>query len=148
MGNYLIRRLLTAVPTLIFISFAIFALLDLAPGDPTGQLPLTIKPEVRAEIRRSLGLDDPFLVRYVRWMEQFFVNEPLNVLEETTGITIGDSESRLRVTSWSSRGKPVVELVVERMPQTLWVVGMAYLLSHNHRHSIGRHRRDSPKFDL
>ena len=129
MGQYLIRRLLTAIPTLIFISFAIFTLLDLAPGDPTGQLPLTIRPEVREQIRQSLGLDDPFLIRYVRWMQQFFINEPLNILEEMTGITIGDSENRLRVTSWSSRGKPVVELVVERIPQTLWVVGLAYILS-------------------
>ncbi|MEM7531959.1 MAG: ABC transporter permease [Chloroflexota bacterium] len=129
MGNYLTRRLLTAIPTLLFISFSIFALLDLAPGDPTGQLPLTIKPEVREQMRKALGLDDPFIVRYGKWLNQFFINEPLNFLEETTGITIGDSENRLRVTSWSSRGKPVVDLVVERIPQTLWVVGLAYLLS-------------------
>ena len=46
-----------------------------------------------------------------------------------TGIHIGDSENRLRMTSWTSRGKPVVDLIVERLPQTLWVVGSAYLLS-------------------
>ncbi|HRV91175.1 MAG TPA: ABC transporter permease, partial [Anaerolineae bacterium] len=39
MGKYLIRRLLTAIPTLIAISFVIFAILDLAPSDPTGNLP-------------------------------------------------------------------------------------------------------------
>ena len=50
MIRYITRRLLFAVPTLIAISFAIFALLDLAPSDPTGQLPLTIPPEVRAQI--------------------------------------------------------------------------------------------------
>ena len=42
MGQYLIRRLLTMIPTIILISFVIFAILDLAPGDPTAQLPMTI----------------------------------------------------------------------------------------------------------
>jgi peptide/nickel transport system permease protein len=129
MSTYIIRRLLTAIPTLLAISFVIFAILDLAPGDPTGNLPLTIPPETRAQIRQSLGLDDPFLVRYVRWMQQFFINEPLNLIEQATGMEIGNSEERLRLTSWTSRGKPVVELIAERTPQTLKVVGFAYFLS-------------------
>ena len=129
MGRYLIRRLLTAVPTLLAISFVIFAILDLAPGDPTGTLPPTIRPEVRAKIREALGLDEPFHVRYLLWLNQFFVNEPLNILEAMTGVEIGDSSERLRVTSWSSRGAPVIDLILERLPQTLWVVGLAYLLA-------------------
>ena len=128
MGKYLIRRLLTAIPTLIAISFVIFAILDLAPSDPTGNLPLTIPPEVKQQIRESLGLGQPFHIRYLKWMQQFFITEPLNILEETTGITIGDSESRFRLRSWQTRG-PVIDLIVERMPQTLWVVGLAYLVS-------------------
>ncbi|MCB0179736.1 MAG: ABC transporter permease [Anaerolineae bacterium] len=128
MGRYLIRRLLTAIPTLIAISFVIFAILDLAPSDPTGNLPLTIPPEVKQQIRESLGLGQPFHIRYLKWMQQFFITEPLNILEETTGITIGDSESRFRLRSWQTRG-PVIDLIVERMPQTLWVVGLAYLVS-------------------
>ena len=99
MFSYTLRRLLFAIPTLLVISFIIFALLDLAPNDPTGNLPLTIPPEVREQIRASLGLDQPFLVRYLKWLQQFFVNEPLNILEEWTGWTIGDSENRLRVIS-------------------------------------------------
>lgn len=129
MSTYLIRRLFTAVPTLLAISFVIFAILDLAPGDPTGTLPPTIKAEVRAQIRKSLGLDEPFHVRYVLWLRQFFVNEPLNLLEEAFDVEIGDSANRLRVTSWSSRGKPVVDLILERLPQTMWVVGLAYIIS-------------------
>ena len=43
--------------------------------------------------------------------------------------SFGDSENRLRITSWTSRGKAVVDIIVERLPQTLWVVGSAYLLS-------------------
>ena len=127
MLNYLGKRLFFAVPTLIFISFVLFALLDLAPNDPTGNLPLTIPPEVREEIRQSLGLDRPFHERYLRWMEQFFVNEPLNFIEEVTGLQIGDSSSRLRVRSWDTRS-PVVDLIVERLPQTLWVVGLSYVV--------------------
>jgi peptide/nickel transport system permease protein len=57
------------------------------------------------------------------------VNEPLNAFEKATGIAIGDSQGRLRITSWTARGKPVIDLVLERLPQTLWVVGMAYFLS-------------------
>ena len=128
MLRYTIRRLLFAIPTLLVISFIIFALLDFAPGDPTSQLPLTIPAEVRQQIRESLGLDEPVHIRYALWMQQFFINEPLNVFEQWFGITIGDSENRLRVISWSTRS-PVVDLIVERTPQTLWVVGMSYVVA-------------------
>ena len=127
MFRYTIRRLLFAVPTLLIISFIIFALLDFAPGDPTSQLPLNIPAEVRAKIREQLCVDCPLLLRYGAWLEQFFWNEPLNILEEWTGWTFGNSEDRLRIVSWSTRS-PVVDLIVERMPQTLWVVGMAYVV--------------------
>ncbi|MEM7405451.1 MAG: ABC transporter permease [Pseudomonadota bacterium] len=127
MFNYTIRRLIFAVPTLLVISFIIFALLDLAPNDPTGNLPMTIPPEVREKIRISLGLGEPFYIRYLYWLEQFFVNEPLNIIEEWFGVSIGDSDNRLRVQSWATRS-PVVDLIVERMPQTLWVVGMSYVV--------------------
>ena len=126
MLTYTIRRLAFAVPTLLVISFLIFGILDLAPSDPTAQLPLTIPPEVREKIRLSLGLGDPFIVRYFKWLVQFMVNEPLHILEQWTGWTIGDGE-RLRVLSWQTRS-PVVDLIVQRMPQTLWVVGMSYVV--------------------
>ena len=127
MGAYAIRRLLFAIPTLLVISFIIFAILELAPGDPTGQLPLTIPPEVREQIREALGFNEPFIVRYGLWLQQFLINEPLNMIEQWFDVTIGDSESRLRVTSWSTRS-PVVDLIIERTPQTLWVVGMSYVV--------------------
>jgi peptide/nickel transport system permease protein len=128
MVKYIIRRLLTAIPTLIVISFVVFAILDLAPNDPTGNLPMTIPPEVRQKIRESLGFDQPFHIRYLKWMRQFFINEPLNIIEQLFGVTIGNSEERLRVRSWATRS-PVIDLVIERTPQTLWVVGLSYLLS-------------------
>ncbi|MEM9100276.1 MAG: ABC transporter permease [Pseudomonadota bacterium] len=127
MLRFTIRRTLQAIPTLIFISFVIFLILDLAPGDPTASLPMTIPAEVRQQIRDSLGLDAPFYVRYLLWCEQFFINEPLNILEDAFGWQIGDSENRLRVTSWATRS-PIVDLIIERTPQTLWVVGMSYVV--------------------
>jgi peptide/nickel transport system permease protein len=128
MGRYIIRRLLIAIPTLLVISFVIFAILDLAPNDPTGNLPMTIPPEVREQIRQSLGFGQPFHIRYVKWLRQFMINEPLNVIEQVTGTTIGDSENRLRIRSWATRS-PVIDLIIERTPQTLWVIGTAYFLS-------------------
>ena len=128
MLRYAARRLLISIPTLLAISFIVFALLDLAPSDPTANLPLTIPPEVREKIRLSLGLGEPFIIRYFKWLEQFLINEPLAVFEQMTGLTIGDSENRLRVLSWATRS-PVTDLIVERLPQTLWVVGMSYVIA-------------------
>ena len=128
MGQYLVRRILIAFPTLLLISLVVFAILELSPADPVGNLPLTIPPEVREQIRESMGVNDPFIVKYLKWLRQFMINEPLNILEEMTGITVGDSESRLRYISWQTRS-PIIDLVVERMPQTLWVVGLSYVLA-------------------
>jgi len=124
--NFIIRRILIAIPTLLVISFIIFAILDLAPNDPTGNLPMTVPAEVREKIRESLGLGQPMHVRFGKWLVQFFVNEPLNLLHEGFGITIGDAENRTRILSWATRS-PVVDLIIQRTPQTLWVVGLSYL---------------------
>jgi len=124
--QFIIRRILIAIPTLLVISFIIFAILDLAPNDPTGNLPMTVPAEVREKIRESLGLGQPMHVRFGKWLVQFFVNEPLNLLHEGFGITIGDAENRTRILSWATRS-PVVDLIIQRTPQTLWVVGLSYL---------------------
>ena len=125
--RYIIRRLLIAIPTLLVISFVIFAILDLAPSDPTGNLPMTVPPEVREKIRLSLGLGEPMHIRYYKWCVQFFVNEPLNILQQTLGVTIGADENRTRILSWATRS-PVVDLIIQRTPQTLWVVGLSYVV--------------------
>ncbi|HSF94413.1 MAG TPA: ABC transporter permease [Thermohalobaculum sp.] len=127
MLRYTVRRMLFAIPTLLVISFIIFALLDLAPGDPTASLPMTIDAQTREQIRQSLGLGEPFHIRYIAWLNQFFVNEPLNILDDAFGIEIGNSDERMRIRSWSTRS-PVVDLIIERTPQTLWVVGMSYVV--------------------
>jgi len=127
MSRYIIRRTLIAIPTLIFISFVIFAILDLAPGDPTASLPLTVPPEVRERIRETLGFNDPFVIRWLKWLNQMAIAEPLNALEGMFNVSLGDSEERLRILSWSSRA-PVVDTIMERLPQTLWVLGTAFVL--------------------
>ena len=127
MFQYVVRRVLIAIPTLFVISVVIFGILELAPGDPTGNLPLTIPPEVREQIRQSLGANDPFPINYLKWARQFFVYEPLSILQEETGINIGDASQRVRILSWQTRS-PVADLIVQRLPQTLWVVGLAYVV--------------------
>ena len=62
MGRYIIRRLLIAIPTLLIISFVVYAILALAPGDPLSQFATNpnVPPEVRERIRESLGLNQPW----------------------------------------------------------------------------------------
>ena len=70
MGNYILRRILIAIPSLLGISVVLYTVLALAPGDPFGDLAANpnVPPEVSAALRTKFGLDDPVLVRYVRWL--------------------------------------------------------------------------------
>lgn len=125
MLTYTIRRLLLAIPTLLLISLIIFLLLDLAPGSPMSQIPLTVPPDVKKKMMEALGADQPMVVRYVLWLKQFFVIEPLHILDNLLGTTwAGDSQ---RILSWSSRS-PVADTIAERLPQTLTVIGSSYLI--------------------
>ena len=124
MFAYTTRRLLLAIPTLLLISLLIFLLLDLAPGDPMAQVPLTVPPEVKQKMREALGLGEPLHVRYLLWVKQFFVIEPLHILGDLIGFDL--TEGAQRVISWQTRS-PVADIIVQRLPQTLWVVGMSYL---------------------
>ena len=101
MLKYTIRRLIFTIPVLLFISLVIFLLLDLSPGDPTAQLPMTVPPEVREHIRQALGLGEPMYWRYLMWCNQFFIIEPLNIIEQAWGISIGDSSNRTRAVSYT-----------------------------------------------
>lgn len=129
MSNYLIRRIITAIITLFAISFVVFGVLELAPGDPTSALPETIRPEIRQMIREAMGLDEPFHVKYVLWLRQFFYIEPMMLLQNSVGVQVLDPETTVRLTSWGSRGTPVFDLIAQRVPQTLWVVGLAYIMA-------------------
>jgi nickel transport system permease protein len=73
MKNYIIKRSLAAIPLLLAISFLCFIFINLIPSDPAEvalrvrQIPV-ISDEAIEEVRRELGLDDPFLKRYVVWL--------------------------------------------------------------------------------
>ena len=70
MLNYIIRRLLIALPSLLGISLVLFTVLALAPGDPFEDLANNpnVPPEVRMALRAQFGLDDPIWERYLRWL--------------------------------------------------------------------------------
>ncbi|PTQ72578.1 ABC transporter permease [Celeribacter persicus] len=126
MLHYTIRRLLLAIPTLLFISLVIFLLLDLAPGDPMASIPLTVPPEVKERMREALGLGEPVHIRFLNWLYQFFIVEPQVAFDHLFGTDF--SEGKQRIISFQSRS-PVMSVVAERMPQTLWVVGLSYVFA-------------------
>ena len=70
MLNYIIRRLLIALPSLLGISLVLFTVLALAPGDPFEELANNpnVPPEVRMALRAQFGLDDPIWQRYISWL--------------------------------------------------------------------------------
>ncbi len=109
MSQFLIKRLLVTIPTLIAISVVIFAILALAPGDPLGEFASNpaITAEVRENIRRSLGLDRPVYIRYFKWFGSFIK---------------GDMGY-----SFNSRS-PVAQLLWQRLPTTFLIVGSAYII--------------------
>jgi peptide/nickel transport system permease protein len=109
-SRYLVRRILVAIPTLLLISFVLFAIISLAPGDPLSQFAANpaVPPEVRENIRRSLGLDQPWPIRYVKWL--------IAIAHGDWGFSFG---SRI----------PVWDLIKLRIPSTLEVVGIAYIVS-------------------
>ena len=125
MLTYTLRRLLLAIPTLLLISLVIFFLVDFAPGSPASEIPLTVPPETRMKIIAAMGADQPVHVRYVLWLKQFFWVEPLNLWDYTFGTTF--AEGQQRIISYQTRG-PVFDLILQRLPQTLTVIGTAYLI--------------------
>ncbi|MEM6253516.1 MAG: ABC transporter permease [Cyanobacteria bacterium P01_D01_bin.156] len=110
MLRYICRRLLVAIPTLLAISVVIFVLLAIAPTNPLGEMATnpSITPEVRENLRRSLGLDDPIIIRYFKWLWA--------LMQGNFGYSFGSRS-------------PVSELILQRLPATLWVIGSGYLLS-------------------
>ena len=124
MFNYTLRRLLLAIPTLLFIALVIFLLLELSPGDPMSDMPLTIPPEVRQAMREALGLGEAWYIRFYKWLYLFAIVEPSHILAGMTGWDIAMEGPR--ILSFQTRS-PVADIIAQRMPQTLWVVGLSYV---------------------
>jgi peptide/nickel transport system permease protein len=108
--QYLIRRLLIAIPSLLGISVVLFAVLALAPGDPFEELATNpaIPPEVRMNLRATLGLDDPIHERYLNWL--------FAMLRGEWGYSF---VSRI----------PVDDLILQRLPTTIAVIGASQVLA-------------------
>src|SRR4026208_2513551 len=109
MSRYLLRRLLIMIPVLAGISLLLFTMLCLAPGDPFEELATNpnVPPEVRANLRHQFGLDDPIPVRSLRCFP--------SMLRGDWGFSF---VSRIDVGT----------LILQRLPTTLWVLGLAQLL--------------------
>lgn len=71
MGSYIIRRLLALIPVLIGISLCIFLILQLIPGDViSGLLGIEENPELRAQLEKKFGLDQPLYKQYWDWISK------------------------------------------------------------------------------
>ena len=101
MHRYFLRRILLLFPVLFAVSFVIFSLMALAPGDPgSAILGASATPEAIREFNESVGFYDPFFTRYGRFLK--------GVLRLDFG------------TSYVSR-KPVVYEITKRLPTTVQI---------------------------
>ncbi|MBE0610774.1 MAG: ABC transporter permease [Dehalococcoidia bacterium] len=71
MTAYIVRRMLQMPVVIVMVTFALFIIMHLLPGDPIyamiGESETSLDPEVIEELRAELGLDDPVLVQYLDW---------------------------------------------------------------------------------
>jgi len=103
------RRLLELIPTLVILSIIIFLLQRLLPGDPAIALAGDDSdPELLAQIRRQYNLDQPLPIQYLSW---------------ASGVLHGDLGISMRM------NRPVLELVMQRLPVTFQLAVMAMLLA-------------------
>ena len=117
MTQYIIRRVVLMVPVAVLVSIIAFGLLRLSPGDPVVIFAGEERdPATLAQIRRSLGLDQPLPVQYVAWIGH---------------VAQGDFGRSIRTR------QPVREAIVERLPATLELGGAALLLSATVALSVG-----------
>ncbi len=104
-----VRRLLITVPLMLVVSFLIYSLVILVPGDPAvalaGQNPT---PDQIEAVREELGLNDPFLLQYWRWLT--------DALHGDLGVSLFSSES-------------VAGAIVARLPATLSLAFLALLIA-------------------
>ncbi|GMB08911.1 peptide/nickel transport system permease protein [Thermolongibacillus altinsuensis] len=100
MLQYTIRRLLGMIPMLLLISFVVFTLAKMMPGDPFGGEidPTRTDPKYIEEMREKLGYNDPIYVQYWRWITKF--------LQGDFGIS-------------TTHKMPASEIIMERIPNTL-----------------------------
>ncbi|MCV6585822.1 MAG: ABC transporter permease [Marinibacterium sp.] len=109
MGTYLLRRVLSLVVSLALASVVIFAVVEIAPGDPARfMLGVNAQPDTVAALRAELGLDQGKVARYLAWVG---------------GMLSGDFG-----TSYTYR-TPVAQMVADRLQVSLPLAGYALVLS-------------------
>ncbi|HEV2127156.1 MAG TPA: ABC transporter permease [Thermomicrobiales bacterium] len=111
MGPYIIRRVLWAIPLLLFVSVIVYGLLELSPGGPTSMYlrrGTGMSAEDLARMEESLGLNDPFYEKYGRWLWR--------VLQGDFGMATTSS-------------RPVSDEILERLPNTLYLMTIAWAVS-------------------
>jgi len=109
MLTFLVRRIATIVPTLVFVSMLIFGLQQLLPGDPAVVLAGEDRdPGVVAYLRQKMHLDEPLPMRYLYWID---------------GVLHGDLGESMRMQ------KPVLALILEKLPVTLELACMAIVIA-------------------
>ncbi|GMU70536.1 MAG: ABC transporter permease [Burkholderiales bacterium] len=109
MQAYLLRRVGTILPTLLFVTVLIFGLQQLLPGDPAVVLAGEERdPSVVAYLRAKMHLDEPLPVRYAYWLG---------------GVATGDLGESLRMQ------KPVTALIAEKLPVTLELAFLAIVIA-------------------
>ena len=113
MLTYIIRRLILSIPILVGVALISFLLVYLAPGDPLGRfLTPNVRPEVLEKLREIYGLDKPLFEQFVGWITHYVqVWDPL-----AWGISI-------------THRRPVLELIMERAPATLLLMGSALAIT-------------------
>jgi peptide/nickel transport system permease protein len=130
MGQYIVRRLLHAIPMLILVSIILFALVNIAPGGPMSAYSRTnrIPEEKKEAIRRSFGLDQPLPVQYIVWLVG---NDWMAIDTDGNGITdsYGTRKGVLRGDfgfSYKTR-EPVIDEIAARLPNTIYLMTVTLL---------------------
>jgi len=109
-SKYILKRLIFTIPLIFAVTVISFLIIHLSPGDPTAMLinPRT-RPEDRERIRENLGLNKPLYEQYFIWIKNVTVH--------------GDMGYSM------VNGKPVLKCIMERVPNTIILMGISYVMA-------------------
>jgi len=133
MGQYILRRLLQGIPTFFGVTIISFLVMQAAPGDPVALITFSpdSRPETGEALRRQLGLDQHPLMQYLFWLVG---NDWVRI--DMDGDGVGDSYgTRLGLLRGDlgqslKQKRPVLQLIVERIPATLQLTVSALLVGY------------------
>lgn len=111
MLQYFLKRLVAVIPLVVLVSLICFALMQATPGGPTAMLsdnPM-VGPDDVVRIRSDFGVDRPVIVQYAFWLKR---------------VAFHGDFGRSHVT-----GEPVLEMICQRLPATLELMGAAFVLA-------------------